>query len=313
MALLRSLCRIGVRYFITLAALACILSAFSARAEGHKLKVLTSFLPIYCFTANIAGELADVQNLLPPGAEPHDFQFTPREMTELEAADLVVINGLGIEAWLGPTLASQEKTKPVVEAAAGLQEELITNASYLDPDNPDAAPSPSAPPNPHIWLDPQLAEHAVTNILLALQKADPANASAYAANARDYLARLDRLDKDIHAGLAPFKGQAIITFHDAFPYFARRYDLKIVGVVERVPDVQPSLKYLSALRGVIERDRVKVVFSEKQSPDRLVQQISTDYHIPVAQLDTLETGVFKPDAYEQGMRTNLATLEKNLK
>src|ERR1700722_9055773 len=79
--------------------------AFGASAEvahsgGHKLKVLTSFLPIYCFTANVAGDLAEVENLLPPGTEPHDFQFSPHKIRKLESADMVVVNGLHLESWL---------------------------------------------------------------------------------------------------------------------------------------------------------------------------------------------------------------------
>jgi zinc/manganese transport system substrate-binding protein len=285
-----------------------------AHAQGHKLKVVTSFLPVYCFTVNVAGDLAQVDNLLPPGAEPHDFQFSPREMKQLEAADLVVVNGLGLEAWLGRVVSSQTHPKKIVEAAEGLQSELITTAPYLDLENAGASVSSATEStNPHIWLDPQLAEHAVGNILLALQHADPANADGYARNAAAYIARLEKLDAELRAGLAPLKGQPLITFHDAFPYFARRYELKIVGVVEKVPEVQPSPKYLSALRRVIAAEHVKAIFTEKQSSPKLAEQIGVDYHVAVGELDTLETGELKVDAYEQGMRANLAALEKYLR
>ncbi len=289
-------------------------AAALAQVEEHKLKVVTSFLPVYCFTVNVAGDLARVDNLLPPGAEPHDFQFSPREMKQLEAADLVVVNGLGLEAWLGRVVSSQSHPKKIVEAAAGLQSELITSAPYLDLDNAGASGSSATEStNPHIWLDPQLAKHAVGNILLALQRADPVNAEGYARNAAaDYIARLEKLDAELRAGLAPLKGQPLITFHDAFPYFARRYELKIVGVVEKVPEVQPSPKYLSALRRVIEADKVKAIFTEPQASPKLAAQIGVDYHVAVGQLDTLETGELKPDAYELGMRANLAALEKYL-
>ena len=282
-----------------LALLAIGVPMMALPAEVHKLKVVTSFLPVYCFTASVAGDLAEVENLTPPGTEPHDFQFSPREMKRLEAADLVVVNGLQIEAWLGRVMSSQDHPKAIVELATGLDSELIRGAANTS--------------NPHIWLDPQLAKHGVTNILLALQKADPAHAVGYARNAREYLARLEKLDADLRAGLVPFHGQSIITFHDAFPYFARRYGLKVAGVIEKVPDVQPSPKYLSALKRVIERDQVKVIFTERQSSPKLAGQIGRDYHVAVAELDTLETGELKPEAYEAGMRANLGTLEKYLK
>ncbi|MDB6109218.1 MAG: Periplasmic solute binding protein [Pedosphaera sp.] len=281
-------------------------------AEGHRLKVLTSFLPVYCFTVNVAGDLAEVENLLPPGADPHDFQFSPREMRKLTAADMIVINGLGLESWLDRILSSPDHPRIIVEASSGLKSELITSLPAMVAGEGVSAEGRAAP-NPHIWLDPRLAEHAVTNILVALQKADPTNAAGYEQNARKYLARLETLDAELRAGLASAKGQPVITFHNAFPYFARRYDLKIVGVVEQVPDVQPSPRYLAALGQVIRREQVKVIFAERQSSPRLAEQIGRDYHVPVAQLDTLEAGEFKANAYEEGMRSNLRILQKTLK
>ncbi|MDB6016402.1 MAG: Periplasmic solute binding protein [Pedosphaera sp.] len=284
--------------------------AETGRAEGRKLKVLTSFLPVYCFTMNVAGDLAEVENLLPPGADPHEFQFSPREMRKLNAADVIVINGLQLESWLDRVIKSTDHPQTVVEMAAGLKSELITASPYL---NLGAGASEATAPNPHIWLDPHLAAHAVTNILNALQKADPTNAAGYERNARQYLARLEKLDGELRAGLAPFKGKPVITLHDAFPYFARRYDLRIVGVVEKVPEVEPSLRYVGELGKVIRSEKVKAIFSERQSSPKLAEQMARDYHLAVAQLDTLETGEFKPDAYEEGMRNNLRALEEALK
>jgi zinc transport system substrate-binding protein len=276
-------------------------------APSRKLKVLSSFLPVYCFTANVAGDLAEVANLLPPGIDPHDFQFSVREMKKLGAADVMVVNGLQLEPWLDRIIRSPERPKVIVEAAAGLKAELIMSGAGQKGDEK------SLVPNPHIWLDPKLAEHAVTNILAALQQADPANAAGYARNANQYLERLEKLDAELQAGLVPVKGEAIVTFHNAFPYFARRYGLKIAGVIEEMPDVQPSPKYLSALGRTIKSDKVKGVFTDRQYASRLAEQFGRDYHVPVAQLDTLETGEFKPEAYEEGMRNNLHTLEKFLK
>jgi len=105
--------------------------------------------------------------------------------------------------------------------------------------------------------------------------------------------------------------------HDAFPYLARRYGLKVAGVIEQTPDVEPSLKYLSELGRVIREERVRVIFTERQavggSESKVAEQLGRDYNVPVAALDTLETGEFTPDAYENGMRRNLRELEKYLK
>src|SRR5437016_7283161 len=146
----------SLRRFIWVWLLLGLAGPVCAHAAEHKLRVVTSFLPIYCFTANVAGNLADVENLLPPGVEPHEFQFSPREMKRLEAADVIVANGLGIENWLGRVIGGQGRRQVLVTVSTGLKDELITNAPYLDPQNPGASAPISSPPNPHIWLDPQL-------------------------------------------------------------------------------------------------------------------------------------------------------------
>jgi zinc/manganese transport system substrate-binding protein len=292
------------------------ISCAALGGEARKIKVVTSFLPVWCFTVNVAGDLAEVENLLPPGTEPHDFQFSPREMRKLNAADLVIINGLQLESWLDKPIHSAERPKIVVEAAAGLSSELIPARSGLAGARAGAQQTPGAS-NPHIWLDPRLAARAVSNILQALQKADPANATGYAKNAESYLARLKKLDADFAAGLANAKDKPFVTMHDAFPYLARRYGLKIAGVIEQTPDVEPSLKYLSELGRLIREENIKVIFTERQSAggseNKVAEQLGRDYHVPVATLDTLETGEFTPEAYENGMRRNLRELEKYLK
>jgi zinc transport system substrate-binding protein len=293
---------------------ATVLAGFAgtAVAQGHKIKVLATFLPVYCFTANVAGDLADVDHLLPVGAEPHDFQFTPREMRKLEAADVVVLNGLGIESWLDRAIESAGGSKELVRAGEGLSSELIPQAQYITGGEDQAATKGSAP-NPHIWLDPRLAAREVTNIAAALEKADPANSAGYEKNAQAYLARLAKLDADLAAELAPLKGRSIITSHDAFPYFARRYRLRIAGVIEPKAEVVPSLRYLDELEKTVKREGVAVIFGETESSPKLAGQIGADCQVPVAILDTIETGDFSPGAYEEGMRKDGRIIEEALK
>ena len=289
-------------------------SPASTAEPAGKIKALTSFLPVYCFTANIAGDLAEVENLLPANVGPHDYQFAPRDLRKLSAAQLFVVNGLGMEDWLGKTLkaAKGSKTATVVEAFAGVpKDRLITELPHIHLPGEHGHHHHDGP-NPHLWLDPTLAAHAVTNILTALQKADPKNAAGYAANAARYVERLQKLDADLAAALAPAKGRRIVTYHHAFPYFTRRYGLDLVGVIEEVPDVEPSPKYLAALLKVMREKEVKVIFTEPQFSPKLAERISRDAKIPVAELDTLETGPLKPTAYEEGLRRNLNTLLKHL-
>ena len=272
--------------------------------EGHTLRVLTSFLPVYCFAANVAGDLAIVENLLPANVEPHDYQFSRKDLQKLSHADLIVVNGLGLETWLSRVFHDSTSHPKVVEISAGLEPDLIYAGDRR---------TSSLRPNPHIWLDPRLSCHAVTNILRALQQADPANADKYAINAARYVTQLERLDTELRERLAPVKGASVVTYHDAFPYFARRYGLNIIGVIEPVPDVEPSLKYLAALYRTIRAKPVQAIFTEPPTAPRLARQIGSDLRLPVVELDPLEAGALKPDAYEQAMRNNGHVFLKYLK
>ncbi|HEY1172002.1 MAG TPA: metal ABC transporter substrate-binding protein [Verrucomicrobiae bacterium] len=292
-----------------------LLAVVPASHAAEKLKVLTSFLPVYCFAANVAGEHAAVENFLPPGAGPHDYQFTPRDIRKLTDADVILISGLNMEGWLNKAIESSgsKKAGKVSELAAGLKkEQLIRDEHGISLGGKDDHDH-SHGPNPHIWLDPQLAIHCVKNVEAALSKADPKNAANYAVNAKAYIARLEKLDADIAAMLTPVKGSAFVTFHNAFPYMVKRYGLKLAGVVEEVPEVQPSPRYLSKLLEVMRKSKTKVLFAEPQFPKKIAERIAADSGVPLGTLDTLETGDFKPGTYEEGMRRNAGTLQRYLK
>ena len=243
---------------------------------------------MYCFTVNIAGDLAEVENLLPPGATPHDFQLSPSDVAKYTDANLLIVNGLGVEPWLNKLTRHAKKT-------------VITMAGGFSKDT-----------NPHIWLDPVLAAHAVTNILRGLQSADPMNAEGYAANAQAYVQKLQALDAEFRAALAPAKGAAIITYHDAFPHFAARYGLRIAGVVEETPEVTPRPRHLGRLRQIAQKQGVKVIFTDAEHPQKLAEQLAVDFGAQIAALYTLENGDLNRTAYEEGMQKNLAILKSTL-
>ncbi len=272
-------------------------------ASARPLKILTSFVPVYSLTANVAGDFATVENLLPANVDPHDYQLGPRDLAKLQSADVLVINGLGIEDWLLKVLKSTRRENPpvIVELADGLG----TNQLIFDADK--------AHPNPHIWLDPQLAQHGVTNISNALQKADAANAAGYARNAAGCVADLERLDTEIKTAADKFSQHEIVTDHNAFAYFARRYGLKIVGVVQEVDEVPPSPRQLGRLESVIKAKGIKVLFTSPPAPSRECRPIAADLGLALAPLNTLEIGPLKAATYEDEMRENLKTLEQYLR
>ena len=276
----------------------------------RKLSIVSSILPLYCFAANIAGEAARVENLIPPGVSPHDYDFAPSDLRKLQQADLIVLNGLELEHWLPKTirLGITNTQNKIVEAAAGLSGELIS-----DPGDRKRNQGGQFRTNPHIWLDPHLALHMVTNILHAMQRADPVHADLFTRNASTFAFRLQKLDLDLLVGLGAYTNAAIVSHHEAFPYFARRYGLEIIGVIETTPEIEPSPRHLHELADLVRKRNAKVLFTEAQSPSRLARQFAADLNLSLAPLDTLETGALTLTAYEDRMRTNLEVLRRALR
>ena len=306
--------RVGLIWMLGL----CSFTLTAVGSEARRLKVLTSFLPVYCFTVNVAGDNADVENLLAFNIEPHDYQLSRRDLQKLTEADLLIVNGLGLEQWLQKAFEVSLKSHPkrLVEVSAGLERELIySSRNVRSSKNNTGFPEPghSGYPNPHIWLDPRLVMHAVTNIVRALSQQDPLHADGYAANGAAYIRKLEKLDADLAKELRVAEGAAIVTYHDGFAYFARRYRIKVTGVIEPVPEVVPSLKYLAGLYQAMRVDRVQAVFTEAQSAPRLARQVGSDLNLPVASLNTLEVGPLQASAYEDEMRSNGMVLLKFLK
>jgi zinc/manganese transport system substrate-binding protein len=265
--------------------------------QENRPKVLSTILPLYCFASGVAGDLAQVDNLLPENASGHDYQLSAQDARKLNNADVVIATGLGLEDGI---LGRRLKT-PAMKAAAGI--DPIRGHVHEDHRHGDDT-------NPHFWLDPVLAAHAVTNILQALQKADAKNAEGYARNAATCVARLQKLHEEINTLLAPYRGRALVTYHDAFPYFARRYGLQVVGVVQEVADVEPTARHLSELRALVRDKKVGTIFVEVGSETRRVKQLAADLGVKIATLDPLESGPLSPTAYEDGMRRNAESIRK---
>lgn len=296
---------------------ALIFTVPARAASPPPLRILTTLPAVHSWVASVAGTNAQTESLLPAGANPHQFQFRPRDLERISRADLIVSIGLGLEDWLERALRNNagKASQPRVILSTGWESELIRDLPYLDPSDARHVHDHSHgdAPNPHVWLDPVFARHAVSNILSALVAAAPIHASTFRINAMQYLGELARLDRDFEATLARIPDRRIITFHDAFPYLARRYRLELAGVIEQVPSVSPSAKYLHRLTKVIREKKVRVLFTEPQSNPRLARQLARDLNVAVAELDTLETSPPAADAYIRTMRTNLGVLERELR
>lgn len=257
---------------------------------AEPLRVVTSLYPVYVTTLNVTKgiEGIEVSNLTSPHIGClHDYQLTAGDVRTLSEADLLLVNGAGMEPFLDK-LRRNSPRLPVVEASNGV---------------------PLMGGNAHVWVSFEGARRQVDNIAAALAEAAPEHADALRANAESYKASLAALEAKMHAGLAPHAGARVMTFHEAFPYFARDFGLELVGVVEREPGTAPSARELAETMELVRQRGVKALFTEPQYSDRSAQVIARETGVKVYQLDPVVTG---PSGPEEARGAWLAAMEKNL-
>ena len=278
--------------------------------EVAKTRVVATFLPMYWFTKAVAGDAANVDILVPPETEVHDYQATPENVKAIANASVLVKNGLGMEEFLDGTVKSASNAKLTrIDASKGIEtvgeiSPVEHTASGHDHDHGDK--------NPHVWLDPVLAKQQVSNIRDGLVAADPANKATYEANAAAYIKQLEDLDKEFQQTLQKTPNCTFITFHDAFSYLAKRYNLKQVAVVE-IPEDQLSPKDVQKAVNAVKKYQVKTLFSEPGVDNKLLTSLSKDLNLTLNQLDALERGSTDSQQYFRAMRSNLQTLSNACK
>jgi zinc/manganese transport system substrate-binding protein len=257
----------------------------------------------------VAGQAAEVENLLPPGAGPHDYSFTPKDAVRLHGADVLVVNGLGLETWLkGLMGAAQRPGVRIVDTSQGIEPLPVPGVGERLESHGGEAHGQEGRWDPHIWLDPLRAVAQVENIRDGLSAADPANASTYAGNAKRYIERLRALHEEFRAATAGFRLRKLVTFHTAFQYFAGLYGLEVVAVIEPAPGREPTPRYLAHLYEVVRRHHIKVIYTEPQYRPRVAEVMARDLGVEIAELDPGVTGPLGPEAYEAFMRSNLKVL-----
>ncbi|MGG6269558.1 metal ABC transporter substrate-binding protein [Leptolyngbya sp. AN03gr2] len=277
----------------------------------NRLRVVATFLPIYLFTKAVAGDAAQVDILIKPGTEVHDYQSTPADVKALSETDVLVKNGLGMEEFLDSTIKTTQNAKlKVVDASQGIKP--VGELSQVVSSGKEGHSHDHAEGNPHVWLDPVLAKQQVENIRDGLIAADPNNKAKYEANAAAYLQQLADLNKEFEQRLGQFRDRTFITFHDAFPYLAQRYNLKQVAVVE-IPEDQLSPADVKETIDTVKQFQAKALFSEPGVDNKLLQGLSKDLNVKLRSLDSLEAGETDPNHYFTAMRANLQTLEEAFK
>ena len=278
------------------------LSGCGSEKDDGNLKIVTSFYPMYLDVLNITRGVGGVEvvNLTPPQTGClHDYQLTPEDMKVLETADIFVVNGLGMENFLDK----------VTEARPDLK---IINAS----DSPEIVPIMEGDvPNPHVWMSVTYSIQQVKNILSKLSELDPERAEQYRMHALDYVDELTTLRDEMHISLDMLRTKDIVTFHEAFPYFAAEFKLNVLAVIEREPGTEPTPQELADTIEKIKALPVKIIFTEPQYSPKAAETIARETGAQIFTLDPIVTGEAKPENlldYPDRMLDNMLTLIKAL-
>jgi ABC-type Zn uptake system ZnuABC Zn-binding protein ZnuA len=261
---------------LTLAAALSAGCGAQSSASSGALAVVASTSFLADIAQNVAGDRFEVASLVPRGTDPHAFEPAPSDLKAVAGADLVIVNGAGLEGPLLTTLENAVGDTPVVAASAGLSTRVPM------PGEPALAAGEA---DPHFWLDPELVKTYAHNIEAAFSEADPAGADTYAANAKAYEAELDALDAWIEDQVAqvPQADRQLVMDHASHGYFADRYGLTIVGTV--IPGAatgeSPTARQLSDLVRTIRETGVKAIFVEAGENPQLAEQIGAETGVAV--------------------------------
>ncbi len=237
--------------------------ASTSPSAGTRLSVVATTTVFADIVRNVGGDRVSVASIIPAGAGPEDYEPKPDDAKKLVGADLIVSNGVGLDDFLDKLMtAAGEGSATRLVLADGIPTILVDGT-----------------PNPHFWLDPSLvAGHYVPSIVAALTTLDPPGASAYQANATAYIAQVSAMDAANKAKFdaIPAANRKLVTFHDAFPYFAKHYGFELIGVILANVGQEPSASDLAALVQKVKAAGVKAVFSEAQFSPQLVHTLAQE-------------------------------------
>lgn len=281
--------------FVSLLLFAC--SARTVPQVGGKLNIVASFYPLYEIAKTVGGDLVRVTNLVPAGAEPHDYEPTPQEIIALNQAQLVIYNGAGLEPWADKIIPELEKSR-------------IQTLKLSEPESAGAT-------DPHFWLDPGKYEGKVTVVLQKLAGLDPSHAQTYQQNASRFVKEIKDLDALYKNGLQDCAYRSFVTNHAAFSYLSKKYNLTMIPIAGISPDAEPSPKGLAKLTEIIKKVGIKYIFVETLVSPKIAEVLARETGAKTLVLNPIEgltdNDIAQGKNYISVMKENLNNLRIALK
>lgn len=242
----------------------CAGDAGPSAAADRPLRVVTTTGMIADSTARIAGELADVRALMGPGVDPHLYKASQGDVRLLSRADLILYNGLHLEGKMGDILVKMARSRPVVAVSETIPEDQLREP-----------PEFAGQYDPHVWFDVRLWSETLGPIVDALVELDPAHAGAFRERAEGYRSELLALDAWVASRVAevPEARRVLVTAHDAFGYFGRRYSIRVVGLQGISTLAEAGLQDVERVVDLVVRNRIKAIFVESSVPRRSIEAV----------------------------------------
>ena len=288
--------------------------------ESDKLQVVTTFYPMYDFTKQVAQDDAEVSMLLEAGMEVHSFEPSSQMIAEIQDADVFIYNSPEMETWVPDVLASIDTSDMVVICASDaitlLEYEGEAHAHDHESEEEGANAGHSHTVDPHVWLDPVLAQTEVSTIAEGLAEADPDNAEDYLENAGIYNGKLNELDEAYRAAFEGTENRTFVTQHAAFAYLAARYDLNQISVTGLNAEVEPSAAALATLSDYVKANNISHIYFENNASSQTAEALAEEVGVELAVLSPLE-GITEEDQkkgsdYISVMLDNLEALKKSI-
>ena len=266
--------RSGLGSLLSLLAAVLLLlgSAEPAANQGKRPNVLTTVAPLTNMVKNVAGASIDLHGLIPSGMDSHTFEPAPSDIQRIAGADLIVLNGLDLEA---PTEKLTAANKKADARILKLGDHTISTKEYVFD---RSFPRSAGHPNPHLWMNPIFAARYAELIRDALAEIDAAHAARYQERTQRYTERLSRLDRAIAAAAAtiPPHNRKLLTYHDSFAYFAPRYGLTVIGAIEPASFSEPSPRDVARVILQLRREKVPAIFGSEVFPSKVLEQIGRE-------------------------------------
>ncbi|MBM7560085.1 metal ABC transporter substrate-binding protein [Marinitoga litoralis] len=257
-----------------------LLTILSISLVGYSINISVSIQPYYLILKEIISEEDNLNIIVPAGKSPHTYSVTSKDIVKIYDSDLIIFNGLNSEVFLDNIMSNIEKKNiPIIFISKLIpKEELILNEDHEDDHGYF---------NPHIWLNPYfIYEYIIPGIVNKLTVINPDKKEIYINNAEILKEKLKLLDAYLLVKSREING-SIITYHNSFPYFAKRYNINIAGVIEESPGVEPSISEMKRLADLAKSNNVKALFSEPQMNEKIAEKLAKTLNIKLGVIDPL--------------------------